>query len=165
MALAPVVMFVYNRADHFNQTFEALNRCPEAAGSELYIFSDGARREKDIEKVNEVRAAVELGKKTSRFQNITVYESPVNRGLAASVIAGVSEVIGKFGKVIVVEDDCVPSLYFLKYMNQCLDYYKDDEKVGSIAGYIPQLAFPDTFQDDVFLAYRSCSWGWATWKE
>lgn len=165
MSLAPVVMFVYNRADHFTQTFEALNRCPEAAQSDLYIFSDGAKRETDAEKVREVRAAVEQGKKTARFQSITVYESPVNRGLAASVIAGVTEVIEKYGKVIVLEDDCVPSPYFLKYMNQCLEYYRDNERAGAVAGFAPQLPYPESFTDDVFFAYRSCSCAWATWKE
>lgn len=165
MELAPVVMFVYNRVDHFVQTFEALSRCPEAAESDLYIFSDGPKREKDIEKVAEVRAAVEQRKKTSCFQNITVYESPVNRGLAASVISGVTEVINKYGKVIVLEDDCVSSPHFLRYMNRCLAYYKEDERIGSIAGYTPQLSFPANVQEDVFLAYRSCSCGWATWKE
>jgi len=165
MSLAPVVMFVYNRADHFSRTFEALNRCPEAAQSDLYIFSDGAKREKDAEKVREVRDAVELGKKTSRFQSITVCESPENRGLAASVIAGVTEVIEKYGRVIVLEDDCVPSPFFLKYMNQCLEYYRDNERVGAVAGFTPQLPYPERFSDDVFFTYRSCSCAWATWKE
>lgn len=164
MGLAPIVMFVYNRADHFIQTFEALNKCPEAAQSDLYIFSDGAKSEKDKDRVVEVRETLKSVKKNNGFKNVYIVESPQNRGLAASVIAGVSEVIEKYGKVIVLEDDCIPSPYFLKYMNRCLDYYEKEEQIGSIAGFTPELKFLDTFQDDVFMAYRSCSWGWATWK-
>lgn len=163
MNFAPVVLFVYNRADHFIKTYEALNRCPEAAQSDLYIFSDGARNEKDVPKVEEVRNALHKAKQNTNFQKIEIIESIQNRGLAASVIAGVTKVIQEYGKVIVVEDDCITSPYFLKYMNRCLAYYENNERVGSIAGFTPQLSFPKTFTEDVFFAYRSCSWGWATW--
>lgn len=165
MSLAPIVMFVYNRADHFQQTYEALSNCIGAAESELYIFSDGAKTEKDIPKVLEVRAAVQEAVNEARFQKVHVVESEKNRGLAASVITGVTQVIEKNGYVIVVEDDCMPSPYFLSFMNQCLREYEEEKQVGAIAGFAPPISFPDSFQEDVYFAYRSCSWGWATWKD
>ena len=165
MSLAPIVMFVYNRADHFLKTYEALSKCVGAAESELYIFSDGPRAEKDVQKVEEVREAARNAVKEQKFQKVSLIESKVNRGLAASVIAGVTEVLEKYGRVIVVEDDCMPSPYFLTFMNQCLTEYEKEKQVGSIAGFTPAISFPQGFQDDVFFAYRSCSWGWATWKD
>lgn len=164
MKLAPVVMFVYNRADHFQQTYEALCNCPGVAETDLYIFSDGPKNEAQIEKVNMVRETIHSLKTNSPFHEVHVTESVINKGLAKSVISGVTEVIEKYGRVIVVEDDCVPAPGFLKYMNQCLDYYESEERVGSIAGFTPTLPYPECFKDDVFFAYRSCSWGWATWK-
>lgn len=165
MSLAPIVMFVYNRADHFMQTFAALKECPEAKESELYIFSDGPKTEVQKEQVEEVRVALKEAKNKAFFREVKIIESPVNRGLAMSVIRGVTEVLDKHGKAIVVEDDCMPSPYFLNYMNQCLDFYEKNINIGAIAGYVPQLTFPKEFEDDVFVAYRSCSWGWATWKD
>lgn len=165
MKLAPVVMFVYNRADHFMQTYEAISKCKEAVETDLYVFSDGARNDKDIEKVNNVRTVLNKVKDTTVFRTMEITESPVNKGLAISVITGVTQILEKHGKVIVVEDDCKTSPYFLKYMNQCLDYYENNKSIGSIAGYIPELQYPDGFKDDIFLAYRSCSWGWATWRD
>ncbi|MBE5921842.1 MAG: sugar transferase [Lachnospiraceae bacterium] len=164
MNYAPIVMFVYNRADHFKQTYEALAKCEEAQYSDLFIYSDGAKSADGEKKVSEVRNAVRIVQKENAFQTITLIESPVNLGLAASVIKGVTEVIRKYGKAIVVEDDCVTSPYFLKFMNRCLDYYETDEQIGSIAGFSPVLPLPASFKEDVFCAYRSCSWGWATWK-
>ena len=117
MSYAPIIIFVYNRADHFTQVYNALSACKEAKESELFVFSDGAKNEEGKEKVNEVRAAVAAVKDAGDFKSVTVTESPVNRGLAASVIAGVTEIINKYGKVIVVEDDCVVSPHFLKYIN------------------------------------------------
>ena len=165
MSLAPIVMFVYNRADHFQQTYAALSKCIGAAESELYIFSDGAKTEKDTKKVLEVRAALQDAVNERRFQNVHVVESERNRGLAASVIAGVTQVLEEYGRVIVIEDDCVTSPDFLNFMNTCLDAYKQEKRVGAIAGYTPQIEFPESFQEDVFFAYRSCSCGWATWKD
>ncbi len=165
MSLAPIVMFVYNRADHFQQTYKALSKCIGAAESELYIFSDGAKTEKDTSKVLEVRAALQDAVNERRFQNVHVVESEINRGLAASVIAGVTQVIEEYGRVIVVEDDCVTAPTFLEFMNNSLERYEQEERVGAIAGYTPQLTFPEHFQEDVFFSYRSCSCGWATWKD
>ncbi len=165
MSLAPIIIFVYNRADHFTQTYNALAACKEAKQSELYIFSDGAKNEAGKAKVNEVRAAVASIKNAGDFKTVTVNESPVNRGLAASVISGVTEVINRHGQVIVVEDDCKVSPLFLTYINGALDYYKNNKRIGSIAGYTPPIDLPDYYKHDVFAAYRSCSWTWATWAD
>ena len=77
--------------------------------------------------------------------------------------ANVDEVrryVNKHGNIIVLEDDLVTSPYFLKYMNTALDFYKDEESVASIHGYIyPIEGLPDSF----FIKGSDC-WGWATWK-
>lgn len=165
MDYAPIVMFVYNRADHFTQTYEALAKCPEAKNSILYIFSDGAKNDNAKPQVEQVRQTAKVFAKRHNFLEMIISESVENQGLAKSVINGVTKVIDKHGSVIVVEDDCVPSPFFLSFMNRALQFYKDDSRVGSIAGYAPPIVFPETYQSDVFAAYRSCSWGWATWKE
>lgn len=165
MSYAPIIIFVYNRADHFIETYNALAACKEAKESELFIFSDGAKNDAGKDKVNEVRATVATIKDSGDFKSVTVTESPVNKGLAASVIAGVTEIINKYGRVIVVEDDCKVSPFFLGYMNKALDFYENNKKIGSIAGYTPMIDFPDDYKNDVFAAYRSCSCTWATWKD
>lgn len=165
MSYAPIIIFVYNRADHFIQTYNALAACKEAKESDLFIFSDGAKNESGKAKVDEVRAAVNTIKNSGAFKSVTVTESSVNKGLAASVISGVTEVINKYSKAIVVEDDCKVSPFFLNFINKSLDYYKDNKKIGSIAGYTPMIDLPDSYKDDVFAAYRSCSCTWATWAD
>lgn len=165
MDYAPIVMFVYNRADHFTQTYEALAKCPEAKNSILYIFSDGAKNDHAKPQVEQVRQTAKTFAERHDYLEMIITESLENKGLAKSVISGVTEVIDKHGSVIVVEDDCVPSPFFLQFMNNALRFYKDDSRVGSIAGYAPPIIFPKNYQSDVFAAYRSCSWGWATWKK
>lgn len=165
MTNAPVVLFVYNRADHFAQTFEALSRCPEAAETELFIFADGPKNEAGREKVEACRTAVRKATADCVFKNVHVTESPENRGLAASVIAGVSEVLAQYGRVIVLEDDSVASPYFLRFMNGALTAFETDRRVGAVAGYTPSLSFPASYTADIFTCWRSCSCAWATWQD
>ena len=163
--LAPIVLFVYNRADHFQKTFEALSKCPEASDSELFIFSDGPKNESAAPKVQKVRKALHAVETSGFFKSITIYESPVNKGLASSIISGVTNIMERFGRAIVLEDDCQASPNFLSFMNRCLDAFENNPQIGSIAGYAPPIDFPKDYTNDTFLAWRSCSWGWATWKD
>lgn len=165
MSFAPIVMFVYNRADHFNKTYEALSRCPEAKESDIIIFSDGPKNEEGAKKVNEVREVLKRIQNDGLFRSVTVNESSVNKGLAKSVITGVTEVIRKYGKVIVVEDDSVASPFFLRWMNGALDFYCNNKTIGAISGYTPMLNMPDRYDKDMFVTYRSCSSAWATWAD
>ena len=164
MDYAPIVMFVYNRADHFTQRhLQLLGHRFRRADRFSDRFEPGRFSGHEPAVFRPFRGFSRPGRHD--FLDMIIIESPENKGLAKSVISGVTKVINKHGSVIVVEDDCVPSPYFLNFMNSALCFYKDDKRVGSIAGYAPPIVFPETYQSDVFAAYRSCSWGWATWKE
>lgn len=158
MTTAPIVLFVYNRPWHTRQTVEALSRNHLAHASDLFIYSDASKTADAIQPVSEVR---EYLKTIDGFRSVTVTERVHNFGLAGSVIAGVSEIVEKFGQVVVLEDDLVTSPHFLSFMNDALQLYRDMEDVISIHGYLYPLAakLPESF----FLKGADC-WGWATWK-
>lgn len=162
---APVIMFVYNRADHFMRTYEALASCDGAKETELFIFSDGAKNEGASEGVLKVREAAQKIKNSGDFKTVEITESEINKGLAQSVIDGVTQVIEKYGRAIIVEDDCVAAPHFLEFMNNCLEFFESDKTIGAISGYAPAIDFPQNYDKDIFTAYRSCSWTWATWKD
>jgi hypothetical protein len=158
--LAPIVLFVYNRPDHTQETVEALSYNTLASESELFIYSDAPKNETAIEKVSEVRRFI---KTICGFKSVTIIEQDKNWGLAASIIDGVTTVINQYGKTIVLEDDIVTSPFFLKFMNDALDFYQSESKVWSISGYnypISNEGLPSYY----FLRSTS-SWGWATWKD
>jgi hypothetical protein len=157
MVLAPIVLFVYNRPWHTQQTIEALQKNELASKSELFIFSDAAKNDSAIDKVKEVRNYI---KNIDGFKKITNIEREKNWGLANSIIDGVTKIVNEYGKIIVLEDDLVTSPYFLKFMNEALEMYQNEEKVACIHGYIyPMENLPETF----FIRGADC-WGWATWK-
>ena len=160
MNLAPICLFTYNRLDETKRTVEAIRKNYLAAQSELFIFSDGPKDEKGNDKIQKVR---EYLKTIQGFRRITIKESKENKGLADSIINGVTQIISEYGKVIVLEDDLITSPNFLDFMNQALKFY-EHKNIYSISGYsldLPSLMF---YQKDFYLGYRASSWGWGTWK-
>ena len=160
--LAPVVMFVYNRLDSVEQTIENLKRNELAEQTELFIFSDAAKKESQVENISLVRNYIH---KIAGFKSVHIIEAEKNKGLAKSVITGVTEIINEKGKVIVVEDDLITAPQFLTFMNDALDFYEDEKKIWSISGYQFPFELPETYTKSVYTSYRSSSWGWATWKD
>nr|MBK9650438.1 hypothetical protein [Bacteroidota bacterium] len=101
MTLAPIVMFVYNRPQLARQTLECLAVNELASESDLFIFSDGSKQNatnSDCIKIEETRKVI---REKEWCKTVTIIESSVNKGLATSVIEGVTEVVNKFGNVIV----------------------------------------------------------------
>jgi hypothetical protein len=158
-SLAPIVLFVYNRPWHTQQTVKALQRNVLAQESDLFIYCDAAKNDAARQSVYEVRSYV---KSIDGFKKITIIERERNWGLAASIIDGVTKIVNQHGKIIVLEDDLVTSIYFLRYMNDALEYYESEPKVMHISGWnfpVDSSGLPET----VFFRGSSC-WGWATWK-
>lgn len=175
MALAPVIIFNYNRPDHSLKTWEALSRNQFAAETELYLYCDGPKANVTDEmrlRITELHAQAKQyaidAPKSGKFKAVHVVCAEANKGLANSIIGGVSDVIAKHGRVIVLEDDLLTSPYFLKYMNSALDKYVSYPAVFSVSANRPpvsKMAIPTDYEYDVFVSLRSFSTGWATWKE
>lgn len=163
--LAPIVIFVYNRPDHTKRLLNMLSNCEYASESEVHIFSDGKKDGDLTDSVEKVRQVIRNECIQNRFKAVSVHEAEMNNGLAKSVIYGISQVITKYGKVIVLEDDLQPSEDFLSYMNGGLDAYQEDQNIWSISGYSFPLLSAAISSKDVYLGKRCCSWGWATWVD
>ncbi len=132
-----------------------------------------------IERIKESNARVEqthaLAKqyaidapKAGKFKAVHAVCAEANKGLANSIIGGVTDVIAKHGRVIVLEDDLLTSPYFLKYMNAALDKYEAYPAVFSVSANRPpvnKMAIPADYEYDVFVSLRPFSTGWATWKD
>jgi len=158
MNLAPITLFVYNRLWHTQQTIEALQKNELASESELFIYADGVKNEKLDDQVLEVRSYI---KEVGGFSKVTIIERDKNWGLAANIIDGVTNVVNQYGKIIVMEDDLVTSPYFLKFMNEALEFYKDEKKIWHISGW--NYPIETAGLNNVFLWRLMNCWGWATW--
>jgi len=159
MKYSPIILFTYKRIDHTQKTINSLLKNKECSLSDLFIYSDAPQKKEDAVEVDKVRNFIS---KIRGFKSIHIIEQENNKGLADSITEGVSSVINNYGSCIVLEDDIVTSPFFLKYMNDAINKYKDNEKVMHINGWLPPIetnGAPDTFFSD-----RITPWGWATWK-
>lgn len=161
--IAPIVLFAYNRPKHTEAVLLALSKNDLLSESRLIVYLDGPAENAttdDLEKINAVREVV-FSRKWAKW--IEFNKSEQNKGLANSIISGVTEITKRFGKAIILEDDIVVSPGFLQFMNEALDLYELDDHVMSVAAFmypIMQHGLPETF----FYSANSC-WGWATWEK
>lgn len=163
--IAPIILFLYNRLDHTKRTIEALKRNDLAAESDLYVFCDGPKQNATQEQVSKVLEVQSFAEHITGFKDVYIKKQSQNKGLANSVISGVSEVVMKYGRVIVVEDDIVTHSFFLRFMNDALAFYEDDKRIFTIGGMTDKIDIPTNYKKDVLVCQRVESWGWATWAD
>lgn len=163
--LAPIVLFVYNRLDHTRKTVEALQKNELASDSELFVYADGPKEDASEEQKDKIKAVREYVSSVTGFKSVHLNFADKNIGCADSIIRGITEVVNQFGRVIVVEDDIVTTKFFLRFMNEGLDFYASDKRIFTLGSTCNKISFPNSYKHDVFLSCRSVSWGWATWKD
>lgn len=159
--LAPIALFVYNRPAHTRRTLEALTVNPEARESTLHLFCDGPKPSAslaDLQAIAEVRRVVRESPWCGRIE---IHESSINLGLAKSIVQGVTTLVKKHGRIIVLEDDIRVTTGFLRYMNVALDIYENSLRVMQVSAY----AYPTsrTSQNSTYFLKAMSCWGWATW--
>lgn len=153
------LLFTYNRSCHTEAVLRALSlnsRRPE----KIIAFQDGLKNERDLvewQRVNELIRSID-------WCDAEIIVSEHNKGLAASIISGITCAFQEYDAVIVLEDDCVPAPAFMDFMQQCLNKYQDNGNIHSVSGY----AYPVSLKKgiyDVYACGRISSWGWGTWKD
>ncbi len=157
---APIILFVYNRPVHTRKVLNALEQANLAEESDLFIYSDGAKNASSIELVNEVRAII---REPRNFKSITITERTQNLGLAANIIDGVSTIVNKFGRVIILEDDLEMSKYGLEFFNKALTTYQFNDKAMGISGYMFPVKSKEELDESFFFRVPNSA-GWATWQ-
>tara|TARA_R110000868_G_scaffold12619_3_gene59969 strand:+ start:2870 stop:3793 length:924 start_codon:yes stop_codon:yes gene_type:complete len=161
MDLAPIVLFVYNRPEHTLRVLEALEGNHLANQSKLYIFSDGLKVNASKEDLNNIHYVRKIIKSKNWCKEVFITERIENLGLANSVIKGVSQVVEQYGKVIVLEDDILTGKYFLKFMNDALITYKNEELVFGVTGY--KYPTKTAIKKQTYFLPIASSWSYGTW--
>lgn len=157
-AKAPVMVLFFNRPHCLQQVFDAVRQYQP---KELFLVQDGARagRSDDVENIEKCRKIVE---------NID-WDCTVHRNYAVENMScdhreftGIDWCFRFVDRLIILEDDCVPSQSFMKLCEECLEKYKEDTNIHSIYGF-NRVGDYDCPYDYVF-SKSGCGWGWATWK-
>ena len=161
MILAPIGISVYTRINHFKQCIEALQNNILAEKSVLFVFSDAAKIKEDEDLVKKVQ---EFTHSITGFKKVNIIERDKNYGSTKNAPFAHREITEKFEKSIFLEDDIVTAPGFLTFMNEALEFYKDDDRILSITGYSPPINLPNEYDNDIFILPRYNGWGTGVWK-
>lgn len=157
--IAPIGLSAYSRLFHLKRTIAALKNNFLADQSNLYVFSDAAK-EGDAEKVYAVREFLHT---VDGFKKIEIIERKKNNRVKNNR-EGIKYILNEYGKIIFLEEDIVAAPNFLKFMNEALNYYENDERVFSISGYAPPLNAERFCKQDIYVLPRFDAWGFGIWK-
>ncbi len=158
----PVLVSVYHRLYTLGRCIEALRNNAEARFTDLFVVSDAAAKPQDEARVTAVRKFVEG---ITGFKSVTLIARPENWGANRSVMGAIGELLNRFGRLIFMEDDILPSKYFLEYMNKGLEVYINNPKVFAICGYKGNFRLPRTYKNDLFVLQRYSPWGIGLWAD
>jgi hypothetical protein len=155
----PVIFLIFNRPTKTKQVFEAIR---QAKPSQLLVIADGARGDRPGEaaKCEETKAVI--NGVDWDCQVLTNY-ADTNLGLKTRISSGLTWAFSQVEEAIILEDDCLPEPSFFRFCEELLQYYRHDERIGTISGLNLQFGKKRNDYSYYFSRYHY-SWGWATWR-
>lgn len=152
-----VALVFFNRPDVLEVTFEAVRK---AAPKILFLIQDGPRDAEDFVNVERCRKIVE---KVDWDCVVHKEYSESNLGCGLRVFSGVSHAFRVVDKLIIIEDDCVPSTDFFRFSSEMLFRYEFDSRIDMVCG-MNHLDVYEKCPNDYFFCEGGSIWGWATWR-
>jgi hypothetical protein len=155
-----VLFLVFNRIEPVKQTFE---RIKAARPPRLYIASDGPRTGVEGEDglVHDVRDYI-MSHIDWECEVQTLYRE-ANLGCKVAVSSAIDWFFTHEEEGIILEDDCLPSSSFFMFCQSMLEHYREDARIGLVAGFNFGYA-NDRLQYDYFFSKYGPIWGWASWR-
>lgn len=154
----PILFIIFRRKDIALESFESIRKVKPLY---LYIACDGARDgvNGEVKKVEETRQAI-LNAIDWECDVHTLFRDH-NLGCSEGVYSAINWLFEHEERGIIIEDDCVMRSSFFPFVEEMLERYNNDERIGMIDGanYM-NTPIPYSYG---FSRFKSTN-GWATWK-
>jgi hypothetical protein len=154
----PVALIFFKR----DTVFQVLSAIKDYKPEKLFLIADGGRNE------DEHSICLNLRKKVESYIDwqCRVYKiyQDCNLGCRKGIPQGLDKIFQLVDRVIILEDDCVPSQDFFVFCEEMLEYYENDNRIFTIVGsnFLSHKKW-GTNNSYFFSGYAE-TWGWATWK-
>lgn len=155
----PVLLLFFNRPDPLEKVFESIR---QASPSKLFLVQDGARqnRNDDIDNIKKCRDVVaEVDWECEVYINY----AETNLSCDHREFTGISWAFQYVDRLIILEDDCVPSQSFFKFCEELLEKFENDQRMHMISGMSHMGKYGQN-NDSYFFSQVGAGNGWATWK-
>lgn len=156
----PVLMVFFNRPEPLKKVFEAVKN---AKPKTLFIAQDGAR-EGNVTDVENVAKCREIVKEIDWDCEVYYDYSDVNLGCGRRMSSAISWAFESVDRLMILEDDCVPSKDFFPFCEELLEKYKDDNRISMISAMNHLGAYEKENKKSYLFCHSGAIWGWATWK-
>lgn len=153
---APILLIGFNRPEKTKEVLKAIRAYKPDA---LYLAVDGARNSEEAKKVLKVQAVMQA--EADWGCTIFTQFGNMNLGCKKGVVSAISWFFSQVEQGVILEDDCVPSLDYLKFCEEMLEYYKTDTRIFSICGSNHGLK---TKENSYYFSSLAQVWGWASWR-
>ncbi len=154
--LSLLILF-FNRADVLEKVFKQVRI---ARPARLFLYQDGPRNERDMPDILACRKVVEQVDWECEVH--TNYQEK-NAGCDPSNYYAIRWGFSLTDKLVMLEDDDVPTQSFLPFCKEMLDRYEHDTRIGMIQGFNNEGVTPDV-AEDYFFSVNFCISGWASWR-
>ncbi|HEY9609032.1 glycosyltransferase family 2 protein [Allocoleopsis sp.] len=155
----PVALFIFKRPETTEKVFEAIR---QAKPPIFLVIAEGpgAGKVGEAEKCAATRAIID---RVDWDCQVLKNYAEIDIGCSLRVSTGLKWVFDIVEEAIFLEDDCVPHPTFFRFCEELLNYYRYDQRIGSISGQNVQFGHNRTEYTYYFSRYFHC-WGWASWR-
>ena len=155
----PILLIGFNRPDFMAAQIAVLRH---AKPGRLYIAVDGPRIDRSGEEnlCRRVRDCVNLVDWPCEVK--TLFREK-NLGCKYGVSGAIAWFFENETEGIVLEDDCRPTLDFLRFATEMLARYRDDVRIGAVCGFNFFNLQSDKSASYHFSRHMDV-WGWASWR-
>lgn len=156
----PILLITFNRPDHVRT---ALTEIRKVQPIKLYIAQDGVRANRPDDKA-QIMAVRELVKELIDWPcELHTHYSETNLGCGRGPYEAMSWFFEEEEYGIVLEDDIIPHPLFWGYMEELLEKYNDDERIGMVTAHNLQRYY--TRHNSYYFTYEMAgTLGWGTWR-
>lgn len=156
---APILLIGFNRPDYMAAQILALK---PAKPCKIYFAVDGPRKDKPEEAAlcQQVRESVKLIDWPCEVK--TLFREK-NLGCKYGVSGAITWFFENEPEGIVLEDDCRPTVDFLRFASEMLARYRDDTRIGAVCGFNFFNLQTDKMASYHFSRHMDV-WGWASWR-
>lgn len=160
----PILLIAWRRPHTLRQVINAIR---PAAPTRVFVACDGPNRDRpgEVEKVAATRAVI--SNEIDWPCQLELFYSDVNQGCRLGVSRAITWFFDHVEKGIVLEDDCVPSPYFLEFCQFNLEKHKNNQRIWQISGYnsLTKASAASLSTPEYFYSKYGSIWGWASWRD
>jgi hypothetical protein len=155
-----VLLVIFNRPAAVASSIKAIS---QARPRTLYIAADGPRDAVEGARVL-CRHARRLALECVDWDCVVKTDFlESNVGCRRRMASAVTWALNNEDRIIIVEDDCVPSSTFFEFCSCMLARYADEPRIMHVSGH-RRIRKPTQPKVDYFFSRYGSVWGWATWR-